>query len=210
MHAFVEWVAHLATSPWGAVFLFSIAFAESSFFPIPPDVLMIPLCLQSPKSAFFFAGICTVGSVLGGAFGYFIGLKGGRPLLKRFLAESKILTAERLYQKYDVWAIGIAAFTPLPYKVFTVTAGLFQLNFKKFVLMSIIGRGARFFIVATLLFFFGETVQHYINKYLNVFSLVFVVLLVLGFIAVKHYAEWAHKKHLAEEAESQSQKGSAA
>ncbi|MBW1710998.1 MAG: DedA family protein, partial [Deltaproteobacteria bacterium] len=96
--------------------------------PIPPDALLIALCLINPKAAFIYAFICALGSVLGGIIGYFIGLKGGRPLLKRWFKSEKISLVENYYQKWDVWAVGIAGFTPIPYKIFTISAGVFDLN----------------------------------------------------------------------------------
>jgi len=191
LHGLSSWVISWAYTPYGAMALFALAFAESSFFPIPPDVLLIALCLLNPRESLTYATICAVGSVAGGAFGYVLGRYGGRPLLRRMFAEAKIRLVETYYQRYDVWAVGIAAFTPIPYKVFTVTAGVFLLDFKRFVLASAVGRSGRFFFVAVLFFFFGKPIAAFIQEYLNILSVLFVLLLVGGF-ALIHY--WSRKQ----------------
>jgi len=170
--------------PYGAGGLFAWAFAESSFFPVPPDFLLIALAVISPEKALFYALICTLGSVSGAFFGYYIGIKGGRPLVKKIIKEKTIEKVEHYYKKYDVWAVGIAGLTPLPYKVFTITAGMFELDLKRFFIASVISRGGRFFMVGTLLFFYGAQVKPFLSKYFNWISLGLVVLLVLGFVAV--------------------------
>jgi len=190
VHALSEWVISWAYTPYGAMALALLAFAESSFFPIPPDVLLIALCLLNPKGALLYAAICSVASVLGGAFGYGLGRYGGRPLLKKMFSDAKVQMVEGYYHRYDVWAVGIAAFTPIPYKVFTVTAGVFLLNFKRFMLASFIGRSGRFFAVALLFFFFGKPIAAFIQAYLNILSVLFVLALVGGFVLI-HY--WSRK-----------------
>ena len=176
-----DWVVSFAASPFGAWALFGIAFAESSFFPIPPDILLIALSLARPQDAFWYATVCTAGSVLGGVFGYVIGRYGGRPLLLRLFSREKVALVQHYFQKYDVWAVGIAAFTPIPYKVFTIAAGVFLLDLKRFTVVSIAGRGGRFFIVGGLLHFFGEPIAAFISKYFEVLTVAFVALLVGGF-----------------------------
>ncbi|MDY0039311.1 MAG: VTT domain-containing protein [Desulforhabdus sp.] len=190
LHELSIWVISWADTPYGAIALGLLAFAESSFFPIPPDVLLIALCLLNPTGALFYALICSIGSVVGGGFGYGLGRYGGRPLLKRMFSEAKIQLVESYYHHYDVWAVGIAAFTPIPYKVFTVTAGVFLLDFKRFMLASLLGRSGRFFLVALLFFFFGKPIAAFVQSYLNILSVLFIVLLVGGF-AIIHY--WSHK-----------------
>lgn len=177
----VEWAA----SPYGILALFAIAVAESSFFPIPPDGLLIALALASPETAFLFALVCSVGSVLGGALGYLIGIKGGRPLLKRWFKPEKVRLVEDYYQRWDVWAVGVAGFTPIPYKVFTISAGVFELNFLRFILTSIVSRSARFFLVALLFYFFGETLRDLFEKYFALLTVAFFVLLFLGFYFIR-------------------------
>lgn len=183
----VAWVISWATTPYGWVALFLNAVAESSFFPLPPDVLLIALSILRPPLAFGYAAICSLGSVLGGVVGYMLGLKGGRPLLQRLISEERIRFVERYYQKYDIWAVGIAGFTPIPYKAFTISAGVFALDLKRFILISLVSRSARFFLVGLMIFIFGETARLYLTKYIDKLSIAFVVLLILGFLAVRFF-----------------------
>ncbi len=188
LHELVNWVMAWAYTPYGAAALGALAFAESSFFPIPPDVLLIALSLINPQHAFLYAALCSIASVLGGLFGYGLGKWGGRPLVERMVSEDKIRFVQSRYQKYDVWAVAIAGFTPIPYKVFTVTAGVFLLDVKRFALASLLGRSGRFFIVAGLLYFFGEPITVFIQKYFNLLSVAFVVLLLGGFYIMHHWS----------------------
>ncbi|MFH1137835.1 MAG: YqaA family protein [Pseudomonadota bacterium] len=195
IHQMTAWVTHWAATPYGAWALFAIAFAESSFFPIPPDALLIALCLVQPETSFYFALICSVGSTLGGMFGYFIGLKGGRPLLMKLFKSEKIKLVESQFKKWDVWAVGTAGFTPIPFKLFTISAGVFDLDFPRFVLTSMISRSARFFMVGALFYFFGQSIQAFIMKYFEVLTLSFLVLLVLGFWVVGLLGKRAARKN---------------
>jgi membrane protein YqaA with SNARE-associated domain len=179
--ALYHWVEGLAASPHGAVALFVIAFAESSFFPIPPDVLLIPLCIGEPRLALWFATVCSVGSVLGGMAGYGIGYYGGRPLVKRLFSARKLAAVESYYDRYEAWAIGIAGLTPLPYKLFTLSAGAFAIELRTFFVASVLSRSLRFFAVSALLYVYGQPIRDFIERYFNVVSIAFVVLLVLGF-----------------------------
>lgn len=188
VHGFKEslfgWIDSIAQSPNPGLWLFVLAFAESSFFPIPPDVLLITLGVATPEKAILFALICTVGSVLGGGAGYAIGLYGGRPLLYKLFNESKVGAVEKLYGKYNAWATGIAGLTPIPYKVFTIGGGAFKINFKIFMIASLVSRSLRFMVEGVLLFFFGETIRDFLYKQFNWLSVGFVVLLVGGFWVV--------------------------
>lgn len=179
-----SWTAGLAQTPYAGLALFAIAFAESSFFPVPPDVLMIPLALGHVPYALVFAAIATVGSVIGGMVGYLIGNKGGRPLLMRFFKHEKVALVERQYQRYDVWAVGLAAFTPIPYKIFSISAGVFQLDFKRFVLASALGRGGRFFLVGLVITIFGEPVKAFLDTYFELAVVGFAVLFVGSFVVL--------------------------
>lgn len=163
---------------YGGMGLFAIAFIESSFFPIPPDVLLIALVLQEQRPI-WLAFICTIGSVIGAMGGYVLGLWGGRPLLFRLFARDKVERVEALYDRYGVCAVLIAAFTPIPYKVFTIASGVFRLNLAGFIGVSIIGRGARFFLVAILTTLMGETVKVWLKR-LDVASLLVIALVGLG------------------------------
>ena len=176
---------HWANTPYGGLALFVLAFCESSFFPIPPDVLLIALCMANSPMSFWYALICSLGSTLGGMLGYGIGRIGGRPLLERWVRAERIQLVERHYQRWDVWAVAVAGFTPIPYKVFTISAGAFLLNFLRFVIASILSRSARFFMVAGLFYFFGPTIKQFISRYFNLLSILFIVLLLLGFWFLK-------------------------
>ncbi len=186
---FISWIL-----PYGMPGLFIMSFAESSFFPIPPDILLIALAVINPKAALFLAMITTIGSVLGAIFGYFLGLKGGRPILRKFVSSEKIALVEDYYKKYDVWAVGIAGFTPIPYKIFTISAGAFSLDFTRFLVVSIISRGARFFLVGGVIYIYGENISRLIEKYANIISIGFVVLLIGGFYLVKKLADHHKQK----------------
>ena len=181
----MEWIQ----TPAGIWVLFFIAVAESSFFPIPPDVFLIALCIAVPKNSFKYASICAVGSVIGGALGYGLGLAFmdtlGQPILTLYGLEEKYSVVQELYRKYDAWAVGAAGFTPLPYKLFTITAGAFKINFPTFMLVSLAARSARFFLVAALIYRFGAPVQYFINRYFNILTIVFLVLLIGGFVLIK-------------------------
>lgn len=182
----MEWLE----KPYGIYVLFIIAFAESSFFPLPPDVFLIALCIGIPRKSFKYAAVCAIGSTLGGAFGYGLGMWAmegiGQPIVEWYGLADKYEQVRHLYNEYDALAIFAAGFTPLPYKLFTITAGAFELKFVTFLLVSLVSRSARFFLVAACLYFFGAPVKRYIDRYFNILSVVFVVLLVGGLIAVKY------------------------
>ncbi len=188
-----EWVMNWAYSPYSTWALFFLAFTESSFFPIPPDVLLIALALSVTSRSFFYAGITSIGSVLGGVFGYVIGLYFmeliGYNILELYGFAEKYEYVQSLYRTYDAWAVGIAGFTPIPYKVFTITAGAFKINFWVFVVASALSRSARFFILAILIHRYGSSIKNFIDRYFNLLTVVFVVLLVLGFIVVKVFMD---------------------
>ncbi len=185
-----DWVLHWAETPYGTWALFVLAFCESSFFPIPPDILLIALAISIPLKSFKYALVCSVGSVLGGAFGYFIGIQLmdtiGKPILEFYGVKGKYEYIGGLYNQYNAWAVGIAGFTPIPYKVFTIAAGAFKIDFLVFILASFISRSARFFIVAGLIYKFGSPIKIFIDKYFNVLTIVFTVLLILGFVLIKY------------------------
>ena len=192
IHDLAEWVLAWSDTPYAGIALFVLAFTESSFFPIPPDALLIAMSAGNVGFALGFAAITTAGSLLGAVLGYYIGLKGGRPLLNRMFDEKKVLFVERQYQRRDVWAVAIAGFTPIPYKVFAVGAGVFRLDIRRFLLASAVGRGGRFFLVAGVVMVFGEVVQEAIDKYLDILTIAFIGLLIVGFIVVRLLARQRH------------------
>ena len=184
-----DWVLSWADTPYGVPILALLAFAESSFFPIPPDVLLIALALGRPQRVWWFAFVCSAASVAGGAAGYLIGsqlyeLVGARVIEFYGLADQYQRVAD-LYNRFSGWAVGIAGFTPLPYKVFTIAAGAFRIQFGIFMLASAVSRSARFFLVAALIWKFGPMVKPWIDRYLNLLVVGFVVLLVGGFLLVR-------------------------
>jgi membrane protein YqaA with SNARE-associated domain len=189
------WVVHWAQTPYGGMALFILAFSESSFFPIPPDVLLIALCVANSPLSFWYALVCSVGSTLGGMFGYALGRRGGRPLLERWVRAERIQLVQSYYQRWDVWAVAVAGFTPIPYKVFTISAGVFLLDFRRFVIASVLSRSARFFLVAGLFFFFGPAINRFILRYFNILSILFFLLLFLGFWFVRIASKRAARNH---------------
>ncbi len=184
-----DWLLHWAATPYALPALFVISFIESSFFPIPPDVLLIAMVVAVPLGWLRFAFVCTVGSVLGGMFGYLIGYQFMDVIGDRIVAfyhfEEKWDKIGMLYEKNNAWAVAAAGYTPLPYKVFTLAAGAFKIDFLIFVLASTGARAARFFTVAWLMYKFGPHCKVLIEKYFNLFTIVFFILLVLGFLVLK-------------------------
>lgn len=170
-----------------------ISFAESSFFPIPPDVLLIALCFGAPKKWIRYAFWCSVASALGGVFGWWIGKElwdAAGPLFFRCLGsfgftESNFNTVQHLYQQYGFWAILCAAFTPIPYKVFTIASGVFDFSLHSLILASVIGRSARFFLVAAVIRIGGVKIKPFLEKHFELTVTITFILGVLGFLAIK-------------------------
>ncbi len=186
-----DWVLHWAETPYGSWALFILAFAESSFFPIPPDILLIALAISIPAKAFRYALICSAGSVLGGIAGYVIGYQFmdliGFRILNFYGLMEKYDIISALYGRYNAWAVGIAGFTPVPYKVFTISAGAFKINFPVFLMASVVSRSARFFLVGWLIYKFGAKIRSFIDRYFNILAVVFTILLIGGFILIKWF-----------------------
>ncbi|MBI2564701.1 DedA family protein [Candidatus Woesearchaeota archaeon] len=166
----------------GATGLFILAFIESSFFPIPPDLLLISLVLSEPHSWIWYALVCTIGSTLGGLFGYLIGYVGKIKVLQRFVKQEKIDQVHNYFHKYDAWAIFISAFTPIPYKVFTISAGVFNIELKRFTIASLIGRGLRFFLIAGLLGWKGKEILSFIKEYFGILTIITTIILITIYI----------------------------
>ena len=187
-----DWVLSWSESKWGVLALFVLAFAESSFFPVPPDVLLIALCIGATAKSFRFAAVCLAGSVLGAMAGYAIGSLAWQTSAGEFTALANFFfdhvfsleqfnEVKALYDKYDFWIVFTAGFTPLPYKLITITGGLFAINFPMFVVASIISRGLRFFLFAALIWKFGAPIKAFIDKYFNILAILFTVLLIGSF-----------------------------
>ena len=185
-----DWVLHWAATPYGTWALFLLSFAESSFFPIPPDVLLIAMCVARPERSLKFAVVCSIGSILGGCLGYLIGWQFmasvGNRIVDFYGLSGKVAYIETLYNTYDAWAVGIAGFTPIPYKVFTIAAGMFKIDFTVFVLASMASRSARFFLVGGLIYLFGPRIQRFIDRYFDWLAVTFTVLLVGSFVLIKY------------------------
>ncbi|MCB9665544.1 MAG: DedA family protein [Alphaproteobacteria bacterium] len=183
------WVLSWAQSPWGPAALFVLAFVESSFFPIPPDPLLIALCLGAVTRSWMFALNCTIASVLGGMLGYVIGMTAfdwvGLPILEFYGKVDDFERYRELFRAQGDLAVFVAALTPVPYKLVTITAGAADMNVPGFVLASIVGRGARFFAVAGLIWWRGEQIAGFIERHFEKLSIAFAVLLVGGFVAFR-------------------------
>ena len=189
MRRLYDWVLHWADTPYATAALAILAFAESSFFPVPPDVLLIALCLGLPSRSFYFAAVSSIASVAGGIAGYLIGWLLWEQVSDFFFgyvfSQHAFERVSLLYQDNAFWAVFTAGFTPIPYKVFTIAGGVFQIDFREFLVASALGRSGRFFIVGGLIRVFGPPVKVFIDKYFNLLSIVFVVLLLGGFLLVR-------------------------
>jgi membrane protein YqaA with SNARE-associated domain len=189
-----DWVLHWAETPYGTPALFAISFAESSVFPIPPDVLQIALSVSRPRRSFYYALVSAVASVLGGIFGWLIGFACWSAVGDLFHAYVPGVTEENmayvgeLYRQNAFWSIFAAAFTPIPFKVFTLAAGVFHeyVSLSTLILASALGRSARFFLVAAAIYFFGPRVRTFLESRLELLTIVLFVLVVLGFAAIKY------------------------
>ncbi|MEZ5769361.1 MAG: YqaA family protein [Paracoccaceae bacterium] len=185
-----DWTISLAESKHALWALAFVAFVESSVFPIPPDILMIPMIIATPKRAFLIAGIALVASVLGGMLGYFIGWGAfesiGKPVLEFYGKDAYFEEFSTKYNEWGAWAVLIAGITPFPYKVITILSGVTGLNFVVFMVASIVARGFRFFLVAGLLWKFGAPIRDFIEKRLGLMFTIFMILLLGGFAAIKY------------------------
>jgi membrane protein YqaA with SNARE-associated domain len=185
-----EWVESFAQKPYALWALFAIGFVEASFFPIPPDVLLIALGVATPRKSFKYALVCTVGSICGAYLGYYIGYAFfeliGRPILTFYGVMNQFEGVLQKYNEHGLLALFLAGFTPIPYKVFTIAAGFNQtIDLWTLTVGSFIGRAGRFFLVGLLLYAFGSRIKLFLDRYFDKLSIAFLVLFVLGFLAVK-------------------------
>lgn len=184
-----NWILSWSESRWGWLALFIIALFEASWFPLPPDVLLIALCLGATKKSFRFASLCLVGSVIGAAIGYCIGYylwttPAGDPTAIANFFYNHVFSIESfnnvgsLYDRFNFWIVFTAGFTPLPFKLFTIAGGMFHINFVMFIIASVVSRGMRFFLIAWLIWKFGAPIKSFIDKYFNLLATLFTVLLI--------------------------------
>ena len=194
-----NWVLSWSNSRWGAFALFFLAFIESSFFPIPPDVLLIALCLGSRSKSIYYVIVCSLGSALGGIFGYSIGYFLWWNSAQEFsqfanfffntipgFSAEIFFDIKQKYEEWNFWVIFVSGFTPIPFKVFTVSAGAFNINFNLFLIASLIARSARFLIIGGLIWRFGEPIRSFIDKYFNILAFIFSFLLIGSFFIIKY------------------------
>lgn len=186
-----EWIESFAEKSYAMLALFIVAFTESSFFPVPPDVLLIAIAISSPKVSFKAAFWCTVGSVAGALLGYYIGYALfeviGKPIIDFYGYQDAWNKVVEIYRgEVGMWFLATAAFSPIPYKVSTIAAGATGMNLIPFVVISTFGRAGRFFLVAALIYLFGPKVKGFIDKYFDKLSIAFLILLIGGFIIIKY------------------------
>ena len=176
------WIEGFYNSQYAALILGIIALAESIFFPIIPDIFLISISILKPETAIWMALITVIGSITGAVIGYHISKVIGTQLIHRFMKQKHLESAYNLFQKYGIWVILIAAFTPIPYKIFVIAAGFFKYNFKQFIIASIIGRSIRFMTLGVMLYFAGDTIRSTISNQFETIVLIFSIILILTII----------------------------
>ncbi|MGF1594067.1 MAG: YqaA family protein [Kiloniellaceae bacterium] len=185
-----DWTMQTAGHRHALAALAVISFAESSFFPIPPDVLLIPMILAARDRAWLIAAVCTAASVVGGGAGYAIGAllfdTVGRPIVEFYGYLDRYHEFQARYEAWGAWIVAGAGFTPFPYKVITITSGVMNLDLGVFMVASAVSRGARFFLLAALLWYFGPPIRRFIERYLPQLTILFFVLLLGGFVALRY------------------------
>jgi len=169
----------------GALGLFILAFTEASFFPIPPDIVLLPLAIISPGKALYYAAITSTASTLGGVFGYLIGKRAGRPILSRFIKEENFHKIEDMFSLYGGWAVAVAGFTPIPYKVFTIASGVFGMHFTTFFIATVLSRSARFFLEGAIILAMGDKAKEYIDRFLGPGSFILLAVVALLCFLIK-------------------------
>lgn len=186
-----DWMESFANKPYAFQALFVISFIEASFFPLPPDILLLAIAISAPKQGFRAAFWCTIGSVIGGIGGYYIGwglmeIVGNRIIEFYHAQEAWQKIVEAYNSELGIWFLALASFTPIPYKVATIAAGAVNMEFFSFVGVSLIGRAARFTLVGGLIYFLGPKIKYFIDKYFDKLSIAFAILLIGGFVAIKY------------------------
>ena len=178
LHDLGNWVIGFAESEWAVLLLALTSFSDAIFSPIPPDPLLIIMSLANSGMAIYLAVITTISSIIGAIVGYWLGKLLGRPILYRLFSAKKIAQVENILQKYGVWATLIAAITPLPYKLFAITAGISGINLRLFILVSLIGRGIRFTFIAIMILIYGKSIELFISENLEIVSIIFTVVII--------------------------------
>ncbi len=185
-----DWTMDLATKPYAVWALFFVSFAEASFFPIPPDLLLIPLVVAMPKRAFYLAAVCTIGSVMGAVLGYIIGAflfdQIGAPILEFYHMQERYGEFAQRFNEFGPWVVLFAGVTPFPFKVITILSGATELNFFVFVISSIVARALRFFLVAGILYYVGPPAREFIEKRFGLVVTIFMIMLIGGFYLVRY------------------------
>ncbi|HYD31472.1 MAG TPA: YqaA family protein [Azospirillaceae bacterium] len=184
-----DWIVRRAAQRDAVWWLAGVSFAESSFFPLPPDILLVPMTLANRQAAWWYALVCSASSVIGGLFGYAVGYflfeTIGRAIVDFYNMQESFLHFAELFNHYGAWILVLKGATPVPYKILTITAGFTNLDLTVFVLASLLSRSLRFFIVAVLLWYYGESIQNFIEKRLALVTTMMVVVVVGGFMAFK-------------------------
>lgn len=190
IHDLYQWTLRISGHKNATAGLAAVSFTESSFFPIPPDIVLIPMCVARRDKAFYYAFICTVSSVIGGFFGYAIGYflfeTIGEPILKFYAATESFETLKQTYDQWGGWIIVAKGMTPIPYKILTILSGALHQNLMVFAVASVVARAMRFYLVAALIWKFGAPIQAFIEKRLMLMTTLFLVLLIGGFVAIKY------------------------
>ncbi len=183
-------IINLSKKNYALPFLLLVAFVESFIFPIPPDIFLILLILAQRYNAFYIAFLCTIFSVLGGILGFFIGILFfdtlGKDILNYYNLNEKFSIFSDLYKRFGIWIVAAGGFTPIPYKVITIFSGLIKMNFLEFLITSFFSRGARFFLIATLLYFYGKKIEYILIKRFGFISFLIFLILILVYLSLKY------------------------
>jgi len=182
---FANHLLELAASPWGPLVLILHGYLESFVLPVAHDLFLITVALANPGASFAYAAMSTLSSVLGIVTGYAVGHFGGKYFLIRLIGPKTVVFIKQKIHKYDAWAIAIACFTPVPVRFFAVVAGIVNLNFRKLILIGLMARGLRFFLIGALIFFYGETIRHLILEYIGHVMLLILLICILGVLLWK-------------------------